>query len=551
MSVSNGQIADQDTFNNAFISRTADDNTTGIKDLQNTNPVSGPDVLNLQREVNSLNSFSGRASGSVYNASPTWVNNNVGTAGDDLKDRADALTERFANVGGHAHNGLDGEGAPIDAGDLTNVPLRGFVQEPIDVTGVTGGSTDVSTEMTGKTPSTGSAIVGVPVTAPYNRISILDQTTENPFEDGSGNEVYGRLTESAGTWTLTYYSLVAGVETAYSFAGTEDIRWFYQELFEILDPNIPVYAQEFFIPSENATADVVDATASQRGLVSTTTQSFGGAKSFTGSIATTGVGVAGGGTIAALTSTKSLVYITGAGTTTIQGATAGTEGQVLVIHNLSSGTVTVKHQDAGASASNRFLLPNGDDVVIDSDSSAEFFYEIGGARWKLRAGSGTGSGAIGAQESIGTGDGSTTTFGPLTYVPLSEDSINVFVNGLIVDTADWSLSGINIVFSTAPPTSSDIYVSYLTNGSPALPVLPSGAFQSYWHTVTGGEAAAKQITLSPTPATPSQVAVDVKGGGPQVMGDDFDITGAVFDWNGFALDGILDAGDKIRFIYTT
>lgn len=551
MAVSNGELANATTFNNAFMDKDTDTNTIGRVDLQNTNPASGSDVINAQREINSLNSFSGRPSGSAYNAGPTWVNNDVGSSGDDLKDRSDSLTAKFNNVSGHAHTGASGDGAPIDGSDLINIPLRGFVQEPVDVSSITGGSTDVSSEMTGKSPSSGSAVTGVPVTSPYNRVSILDQTTENPFEDGSGNEVYGRLTESSGTWTLTYYSLVSGTETAYSFSGTEDIRWFYQELFSILDPNIPVYAQEFFIPSQNATADVVDASTSQRGLVSTGTQSFSGAKTFTGSIATTGNSAAGGGTITALTSTKSLVYITGAGSTTIQGATSGTEGQILVIHNLSSGTVTVKHQDAGASASNRFLLPNGDDVSIDSDSSAEFFYETGGSRWKLRAGSGTGSGAIGAQESIGTGDGSTTTFGPLTYVPLSEDSINVFVNGLIVDSADWSLSGINIVFGTAPTSASDIYVSYLTNGSPALPVLPSGTFQSYWHTVTGGEATAKQITLSPTPATPSQVAVDIKGGGPQVMGDDFDISGSTFDWSGYALDGILTTGDKIRFIYTT
>lgn len=40
MSVSNGQQADQNTFNNAFMSRTSNTSTTGKVDLQNTNDAS-------------------------------------------------------------------------------------------------------------------------------------------------------------------------------------------------------------------------------------------------------------------------------------------------------------------------------------------------------------------------------------------------------------------------------------------------------------------------------------------------------------------------------
>ena len=113
MSVIDGQNANQTTFNNAFMSRTANDNTTGKKDLQNTDPASGADVINVQREINSLNAFSGRASGTAHDATPTWTNNDVGTSGDDLKERAEALTQAFDATVGHNHDGSAGSGGPL------------------------------------------------------------------------------------------------------------------------------------------------------------------------------------------------------------------------------------------------------------------------------------------------------------------------------------------------------------------------------------------------------------------------------------------------------
>jgi hypothetical protein len=113
LSVTDGQNANQTTFNNAFMSRTANDNTTGKKDLQNADAASGANVINLQREVNSLNAFSGRTSGTAHDATPTWTNNDVGTSGDDLKERAEALTATFDFVTGHNHDGSAGSGGPL------------------------------------------------------------------------------------------------------------------------------------------------------------------------------------------------------------------------------------------------------------------------------------------------------------------------------------------------------------------------------------------------------------------------------------------------------
>ncbi len=53
MSVSNGQLANQTTFNNAFLSRTVNTSTIGKVDLLNTSgPNSGENVLNVQQHLN-------------------------------------------------------------------------------------------------------------------------------------------------------------------------------------------------------------------------------------------------------------------------------------------------------------------------------------------------------------------------------------------------------------------------------------------------------------------------------------------------------------------
>jgi len=56
---------------------------------------------------------------------------------------------------------------------------------------------------------------GVVVANPKNRVEVVVNATQLHIDDGSGNEVYGRITEAAGVYTLSLYSLVAGVETPF------------------------------------------------------------------------------------------------------------------------------------------------------------------------------------------------------------------------------------------------------------------------------------------------------------------------------------------------
>jgi hypothetical protein len=76
-----------------------------------------------------------------------------------------------------------------------------------------------------------------------------------------------------------------------------------------------------------------------------------------------------------------------------------------------------------------------------------------------------GIGAAGGSEPISqiiynaTGTGSQTTFG-LGSTPTNENTTNVYINGVYQKKNTYSLSGANLLFSTAPPVTSSIEVSF-------------------------------------------------------------------------------------------
>lgn len=73
----------------------------------------------------------------------------------------------------------------------------------------------------GNGSSTAGGVIGNGTKA--YKCQVRDHDTQNAIDDGSGNEVYGRLTYSGGSYTLTWYSMVAGVETSYNFTSSVDL----------------------------------------------------------------------------------------------------------------------------------------------------------------------------------------------------------------------------------------------------------------------------------------------------------------------------------------
>lgn len=259
--------------NAAFLDANGDDTGIGVYTLANALTASGPQVDNIQREHNSAASFMGKALNTVKNDIPAWVNNDRGNSTNSLFARADDLTRAFngSRAIGHTHDGAAGQGPNISGPDLVNVPLMGFAVKGPNLPAVTGTTTDVSAGLSTKLASSTSTDLGVVVAGSQNMVGIKQgPTATNPgdlYTDASGNIVYGRITNTGGlggTWTLSYYVMLGAVETAYSFTGTKDVDWYYQELFNPAS-STPIYSPFFSIPSDNTTADVLTATAAQFG----------------------------------------------------------------------------------------------------------------------------------------------------------------------------------------------------------------------------------------------------------------------------------------------
>lgn len=64
-------------------------------------------------------------------------------------------------------------------------------------------------------------------------------------------------------------------------------------------------------------------------------------------------------------------------------STGVADGRLLIVVNVGTNTITLKHQDAASSAANRFDLPGGGDVILGARGTATLIYDGSDARWNL------------------------------------------------------------------------------------------------------------------------------------------------------------------------
>lgn len=231
------------TTNPAFIDANADDTGTGKYTLANTDAVSGSQIDNIQREHNAQASFAGALINQVFNNKPFWTNVEGFLQSQDLFTRLDLVSGKFNKTTGHAHTGADGDGGLLSTSSITGAPLHGYYNAGTQLVSILGGTADVTSNLHGTPISGNSTQEGLVVDPPYNKVILQDENGSS-FGDGNGNTVYGRVTYVASpeAFTLTFYSLVAGVETAYSFTTSVNINWYYQQLYKpIVD--MPVYSE--------------------------------------------------------------------------------------------------------------------------------------------------------------------------------------------------------------------------------------------------------------------------------------------------------------------
>lgn len=507
MPVFNGQPVDQAITNPAFIDAQVDDFAEGKIGLKNTDtPASGAFIDNTQAAINA-NTIATGADETDFTAAVTYsAPLNTILSGQNHKQSLEVLADKFDPTTGHTHDGSNGNGGPIVAASLTNVPYRGIFNAGSTYVSAGGMTDDVSSIMGGKTVSTGSTVLGVVTTAPYNKVILrqaLGLEADDAFTDGLGNIVYGRITWSASVWTISYYVDLSGTETPYSFPAAQGVKWYYQELYNPM-VSLPVYDTSAFIPSDSATADVDTATTTLQGKVQ-----LASAGDLPGPIASS----------------------SSAGTANAKVANADHSHEG--VHSL--GIYSVVGTAKG-------------DVLLEAGNAISLSFSSG--RIKIDS-----SGGLLYQETpAGVVNGVNTTFGPLTYPPSDGNSVIVMVNFLAVHKSHWTLSGSNIVFSAGyePQFGQQVYVVYLTTGV-ALPPppAPTGAFNVKYRTLTGGEITAKQLTMSPAAADVTGVQLDIISGGAVEYLVDFTVTGSILSWNGLGLDGVLSAGDKLRLVYVS
>lgn len=71
----------------------------------------------------------------------------------------------------------------------------------------------------------------------------------------------------------------------------------------------------------------------------------------------------------------------------------------------------------------------------------------------------------------------------------------------------------------------------------------------FYKTLDSTDTANKYVSLDGIPLTADSVALDMIGGTAQYLNGDFAVDGTKVTWNGYALDGTMSIGDKVRVIY--
>jgi hypothetical protein len=159
------------------------------------------------------------------------------------------------------------------------------------------------------------------------QIPLRDAANRDVIDDGAGNEVYARLSCPAGVYTLSFFSFVNGVETAYTFASSKAVDLGYVLVSQDF-MKLPAYAGvvqgEFFGDQAGAVGNIADTQITTAGpftglLNGLTTQSAVNAKVDELGLSGTGQGA-------------SLIAIEDAGNlitaTTVEGALAELAGSV-------------------------------------------------------------------------------------------------------------------------------------------------------------------------------------------------------------------------------
>jgi hypothetical protein len=119
------------------------------------------------------------------------------------------------------------------------------------------------------TPGGSVSVAGIVTTIPNNKVQIRSSANQQPIESAPGeSDIYGRLTESGGIYTLSYFYDAAGVETAFTMPADVAIDILFPESVDFADLpfNAIINGVSFVdgLPAEHQhdLADITDLTVS-------------------------------------------------------------------------------------------------------------------------------------------------------------------------------------------------------------------------------------------------------------------------------------------------
>ncbi len=148
---------------------------------------------------------------------------------------------------------------------------------------------------------------------------------------------------------------------------------------------------------DSLTINVPNASSVARGLVSTSTQTFSGDKTFSNSLSVSGNSSFAGNLITPKGSdylttgvqdnvnlgAGSYFHYAGAGEATFTGIAGGVDGRIIRILNDSSSNLIIKNLALSSDLSNRIETPNGIDITVSPDMLVSVIYDSESSNWHL------------------------------------------------------------------------------------------------------------------------------------------------------------------------
>lgn len=430
MSVVNGQLANQTTFNNAFMSRTSATTQTVAKvALENADVVSGAFVENVQRAINKAFEAVG-ATGETDATINDYSSTNYISNGDNRKVAVGKLDAQLKTT----QDEVDAAEA-----DITSLDAR---LDTIETSDSTFGGNKI---FTGNVTIQGSATILGPATEILTDNTVIEDSlvTYNKngndlSAEGSGFETErpsgnaGLLFDSAlasfykiGLLSNLREVIVSGV--AQVVAGLKDFTsGIKTNLIDesTLDAGVTVETvliKDGLVDGRDVSADgaVTDASAleliSQDGrldTIETGNSTFAGDKSFTGNSVLKNalinedlfldslVNTQTGALVQLSPITAPVIKLTGAGLASIERiAKPATNNKFLVLINQSGASVLLK-DDMGTPTNERIRTGTGADVQLANNQTAFLVYDQAASLWYVSSVGGSATASTGGQKSF-------------------------------------------------------------------------------------------------------------------------------------------------------